>query len=320
MSSVLGSGVTSSQLGALTDASGEALVECTQFVDGYSWGPVKTADVTIGGVTASGLSVQVIGDPAYAGLVPSACTQPVNNSENSVATFGANAILGIGNYLADCGPSCPADGTAYSYCSASLCAGTSPAVTQQVSNPVAALAADNNGVSITLPSVPNAGATSISGTMTFGIGTETNNGLGGAQIYQFDPSSGYIRTTYAGTSLDKSFIDSGSNAYFFANAGSNSALQTCPSPNQSFYCPSSDLSLTATISGYNGTSSGVSFVVTNLDNLLSTIAVDPGLAGPASSQTPSAFDWGLPFFFVRTVFVGFENTTIGSIVGPFIAF
>jgi hypothetical protein len=64
----------------------------------------------------------------------------------------------------------------------------------------------------------------------------------------------------------------------------------------------------------------VSFNVTNLNNISSNVTADPGLAGPASSQTPGAFDLGLPFFFGRTVFVGFETTTINAVPGPFVAF
>src|SRR4030095_3119322 len=34
-----------------TDASGNPIVECAQFVDGFSWGPVKIADVRLSGET-----------------------------------------------------------------------------------------------------------------------------------------------------------------------------------------------------------------------------------------------------------------------------
>src|SRR5437899_336989 len=47
---VLGAGVTSGQLQQATDASGNPLVECMQFADGYSWGPIKLVDLTIGGM------------------------------------------------------------------------------------------------------------------------------------------------------------------------------------------------------------------------------------------------------------------------------
>ncbi len=320
LASVLGAGVAESDLGAVTDSSGAALVECTQFVDGYSWGPVKTADVTIGSKVAVGLNIQVIGDPVYAGIVPAACSQPVDNSENTVAQFGANGIIGVGSDLQDCGPSCPADGTGYSYCTGTTCAPSSAGLSQQVENPVAFFANDNNGVSITLPTVPLTGLASVTGTMTFGIGTETNNALGSAKIYQPSPYTGYLTTVYGGKTLNNSFIDSGSNGYFFNNVDSNPALVVCPLPNTSFFCPATDLALQLEMDGFNGTKGTVSFSVTNLENIANSVTADPGLAGPASSQTPGAFDLGLPFFFGRTVFVGFETTTINNVTGPFVAF
>ena len=41
------------------------IAECAQFADGYSWGPVKSADVQISSETAAGLPIQVIGDPSF---------------------------------------------------------------------------------------------------------------------------------------------------------------------------------------------------------------------------------------------------------------
>src|SRR5471030_3316151 len=41
--------------------SGGQLSECTQFADGFTWGTVRTADVKIGGETASAIPIQVVG-------------------------------------------------------------------------------------------------------------------------------------------------------------------------------------------------------------------------------------------------------------------
>ena len=54
-------------------ADGNSLAECTQFVDGYTWGPVVTADVQIAGETANSLPVQVIGDPRFTNI-PTNCS------------------------------------------------------------------------------------------------------------------------------------------------------------------------------------------------------------------------------------------------------
>ena len=84
-----------------TLSNGNSLLECTQFVDGYSWGPVASADLTIAGETAKSLPVQVIGDSRFT-TVPSTCSS-TGTQEDTVAKFGANGILGIGPFQLDCG-------------------------------------------------------------------------------------------------------------------------------------------------------------------------------------------------------------------------
>src|SRR5882757_11426553 len=84
-----------------TLASGNSLVQCAQFVDGFSWGPVALADVQIAGETAKSLPVQVIGDSRFA-TVPAACSG-TGTAEDTVSSFGANGILGIGPFELDCG-------------------------------------------------------------------------------------------------------------------------------------------------------------------------------------------------------------------------
>ena len=53
--------------------SSDALLECTVFVDGYSWGPVAAMDVTITGEMASSVPVQLIGDARFP-TVPADCS------------------------------------------------------------------------------------------------------------------------------------------------------------------------------------------------------------------------------------------------------
>ena len=60
-------------LPVVTLSSGSSLVECTQFLDGYSWGPVSLADVKIAGETAGSVPIQVIGDSRFT-TVPAACS------------------------------------------------------------------------------------------------------------------------------------------------------------------------------------------------------------------------------------------------------
>jgi hypothetical protein len=91
-------------------------------------------------------------------------------------------------------------------------------------------------------------------------------------------------------------------------------MPDCSSTESGFYCPTSPLNLTA--SNSDGTNSNtISFTIGNASQLFSMSAdfVFPNLGGPH----PSTFDWGLPFFFGRNVFVGFEPPA-GT--GPFWAY
>ena len=89
---------------------------------------------------------------------------------------------------------------------------------QQVPNPVALFASDNNGVVFQLPAVPNGGSPAVNGSLVFGIGTQSNNGLGSATVLLVPDTgnnAGDIITSLNGQPYAQSFIDSGSNGYFF---------------------------------------------------------------------------------------------------------
>ncbi len=62
---------------------------------------------------------------------------------------------------------------------------------------------DNNGTILQLPSV-NGGAASVIGSLTLGIGTQSNNGLGNAHVIPTN-SYGFFTTTYKGVAQPKAF-------------------------------------------------------------------------------------------------------------------
>jgi hypothetical protein len=294
--------------------TGNPVSECAAFVSGFTWGPVVAADISIAGERAANIPMQVI-DPTFA-TVPSQCSNIGVPEDDSMQTLGANGILGVGPYVSDCGGACEQSGSLnpalYYECASSSCSVISEKVARQVQNPVASFAADNNGVMLQLPQV-TVPAASISGSLIFGIGTQSNNGLGSATLFPLD-ASGEFSTTYKGQSYP-AFIDSGSNAFFFLDAGL-SGLAVC-SDNSGFYCPPSQTSFTAqTTSG--ATTQSVNFSVVSADKLFSTPAnfVFPTLAGP----NPGTFDWGLPFFFGRNVFTAIESRSTPAGVGPFWAY
>jgi hypothetical protein len=296
-------------LPAVTSATGAAVGECGQFVSGYTWGAVVQADVKLAGATAPALSIQVIGQaPGGVSAVPASCSS-VGSSMNTVAALGANGILGVGLFKEDCGNACASSAVDAMYyaCTGSTCTSTALALAKQVTNPVAALGTDNNGVVVSLPAVGTGGVTSLSGTLTLGIGTRANNALGNATRYGAD-GNGHFTTVYKGTTLTASFIDSGSNGVFFNDA----SVPAC-SRSTGFYCPANSLNLSATVMAYDGSASGsVAFTIESVDALPN--AVVAGRVGgkyDSKLQDGNAFDWGLPFFFGRKVYVGLETNPNG---------
>jgi hypothetical protein len=303
------------------DPDGNPIAECGGFVDGFTWGPLRLADVKMGNEDARSVPIQVIGDPSFSS-VPTSCSSTGGASEDTLATLNAYAILGVGPFPQDCGSPCDAPFTAgdtgnpgfYYTCPSSGCQPAEVAVEAQAQNPVSRLPIDNNGVIVDLPSVSAGGAASVNGTLVFGIGTQPNNDLGGATVLPIDPVTLTFTTEYQGTPYALSFIDSGSNAIYFLNSNL-SGVATCVDTEtntqaSSFYCPPATVSLMATNLGINGASSAVTFGVADTDTLLTqnNFAYD-NLAGISGTTSDSEyFDWGLPFFFGRRVFFAIEGS------------
>jgi hypothetical protein len=310
------------------DASGNVIAECVHFVDGSSWGPLRQADVKISGEVASNLDVHIMGDSAYQ-TIPTGCVGTGKTAENTVAAFGANGILGVGPFMQDCGPACVQAGgaTYYTCASSTTCTDSGMALAMQITNPVTAFAADNNGVIIELPAVSSTAA-SVSGSLIFGIGTQGNNGLASAKVVTLD-ANGALTTTYKSQTLGQSFIDSGSNAYYFPD----STIAVCAASTHApgFFCPGTTLSLSATLAGANGVSSSINFSVADANGLFSTnatVAAAVSLAAPSTSVSADGstfngaqtFDWGLPFYFGRNVYTAIENKNTSAGTGPYFAF
>jgi hypothetical protein len=291
----------------LTAPLGNTLSECAPFASGIAWGSVRTADVRIGGEVASALPVQVVNDPSIA-APPRSCT---SQGSNFGVGNGAKGILGIGVFAQDCGTGCALSAATGRYygCDASTCTPSAAAVSSQVTNPIAFFPTDNNGVKIVMPSVPLTGATTLAGTLTFGVGTRANNQLGTATVYTTD-SSGSVQTTYNGTRYT-SFFDTGSNALFFPDPN-------LPQCSGGFYCPTSPQTLSAIVTSAAGVSTTVSFTIQGLQSLSSGATAAP--VGGSSDDVGRAFDWGLPFFFGRTVFVAMSGASTPGGTGPYLAF
>jgi hypothetical protein len=302
-------------------AVGNSLVECTVFADGYSWGPVALVDMQIAGESASNLPVQLIGDSRFP-TIPADCSASPGTEQDTVSAFGANGILGIGVFKQDCGSDCSntVEPAAYYGCSSTQCVGTMVPLADQVQNPVTLFATDNNGTIIDLPTVAEEGAATLTGSLIFGIDTQSNNASGTETVLTVDPNSGYLTASFNGepAALSQSFIDSGSNGIYFTD----SDIPECTDTNYSgFYCPATSLALTVTLTGLNSVSSTVDFTVDNAETLGTdnpTFTVFPTLAG--TNPVAQSFDFGLPFYFGRRVATALENDTTSAGTGPYVAF
>ena len=317
LSSVLPTGLS---LPKQSDSGGNPIVECVQFGDGFTWGPVETADMKIAGEQANSLPIQVIGDPNFSSVPADCSNSALGPNENTVAALGANGILGVGNFKQDCGPACtvigPANPAFYYSCPSSGCVVAPVGLAQQVQHPVALFTGDNNGVIVELPSVSPGGTVSSTGSLVFGIGTQSNNSLNAATVLTLDANGNFV-TSFNGASFSGSFVDSGSNGIFFLDPAST-GMPLCP-VNTDFYCPTSLKSFSATNVGLNGQSTVVNFSVASGDGLLATSSPNfllPELAAP----NPGSFDWGLPFFFGRNVFVAIEGQSTPGGTGPYAAY
>jgi hypothetical protein len=297
----------------LTPVGQEA--ECVGFGDGSSmWGQVEVADVKLASEPAVRVAIQVVNSTFSS--PPAACTASQSTPETDPGTAGFNGILGVGLFDEDCGAGCTtnANNGIYYSCTGASC--FKSVATTQVRNPVALLPSDNNGVVMQLPAVPDGGVASLNGALLLGIGTQSNNAPAGVQVYAADPSQGTFTTVFAafsGTAIP-GLIDSGSSQLFIPTIA---ALPDCNTAGggshgtswAGLFCPSSEQSLSATNQGFTGGSAAVHFSVANaFTQLNSSSNVFSNVAG-SSGTTPAnaTFDWGIPFFYGRTVYVGLEN-------------
>ena len=292
------------------------LAECIQYLDGSSdWGPVQTADVILGNEPAVQVPIQVI-DSTF-GSVPGTCGIP-----DTDLTKKFNGILGVSLFAEDCGSICTTNANVgrYYVCSGPTCTRTTAPLSSQVQNPVALLPVDNNGVILELPSISLGGTPSVAGSLVLGIGTQSNNTPSGVTTYAAS-TTGEFTTVFNGSTYNHSFIDSGSNALYFP--APSTVLPECTGIYAGWFCPSSTTSLSATTTGFTGSPSNtVSFEIGNAVSLFNSgNRVFSDLGGSVTgSPTSLFFDWGLPFFLGRSVYVGIEGKTSSLGTGPYWAY
>lgn len=314
---ILSSAITISGLPTLTSGS-STVYNCINFADtSFLWGTASVADVQMGGELASSATIQVVADPALNTFtIPADCSNGGIN-EDTQAALGTNGILGVGPEPVDCGLACdptggnqfPPTGFYYLCASGAACQPAFVPVNQQLVNPVALFATDNNGVIVQLPALPGQALTET-GSLIFGIGTQTNNQIpASATIFTLDQFDTFS-TTYKGVTLNSangtpSFIDSGSNGLFFPDA----TIPAC-GDFPDFYCPASLLSLSATNLGTNSATNTVNFSIDNTDLLFVEDAGGDAAYSTLGGPNAGGFDFGLPFFYGRSVFTAIDGAPV----------
>ena len=287
------------------------LAECLRFVGDDAWGPLERADLRIGGLTASGLPIQIIGDAAQ--LQPASCPR-------SEVHPTANGTLGIGSHLTDCQGECRQTAAApvYFRCGEERCEPLEGRVaeTYRLPNPVSSFDLHNNGVVFDLPDAAGEGTLDSVGTLTFGVGTGDDNRLDPAAIVMLD-ERGRFTTLYAGRDYPDSYIDSGTETYIVPD----DVLPRCRGMTWAF-CVTPDVTREAIVVGRDGARTALPFRVGNYRQIRqrgfgasAEIAV---AAGPKSG----AFVWGAPFFLGKRVAVVMEGRAVPGapdLRGPFYA-
>ena len=277
-----------------------------------AWGRVATADVTMGNEpTIQNLPVQIM-NPNFpaAGHRPGRCNQTGLPFARSPQQLNFNGILGMGMLQYD------GVDTLYYTCTTTHCTATTQPLDLQVQNPVALLPVDNNGVLLKFPLPPANGASRLTGQLIFGINTEPNNQIP-SSFKEYTADANLQFTTAFQGRRQPGFLDSGSNGYFYDNP----YLPLCPGALSPWYCPAGLTGQRATNIGSDGVNRGaVNFAIANANVLFAT--PNAAFYDLGANLGLGMFDWGLPFFFGRRVFVGIDGKTVSGVSEspPFWAF
>jgi len=286
--------------------------------EGYSyWGNVFQAIVLLNGQKAS-VPIQIIDNTKTHPTTSEStnlCTSLTNTPTNSSKAH-YQGIFGIGPKQQDCGSSCVSTPSIYYYScpnglaqSIATCTQTTVPLNQQITNPIAELAENNNGVILQLPQVPSAGVPSVEGSIILGIDTETNNASTGTQYIPTNTDTS-ISVSSQGQSYS-AMINAAASAFTFP-----STITTGTVNQITYYCPTTAQNFTSMI--YGSQNIPLTFSIGNATSLLGHSSYVFAELGIPSSQ--NTIIYGIPFFFGKSVFVGFENRSSSLGQGPYYAF
>ncbi len=298
------------RLPAVLGPGHEPLAECLRFVGDDAWGPLERVDLRIGGLMASGLPIQIIGDMAAA--------QPASCPRSEVDPT-SNGTLGIGTHLTDCEGECrqsEAD-PIYFDCKRGHCDPLEGRVGEayRLPNPIAFFDRHDNGVVFDLPDAAGEGSLDSVGTLT--IGVETDHGrFDSAAIVKLD-ERGRFTTLYGGREYPDSYIDSGTETFIVPD----DALPRCPALPWAF-CAAPAVTRDAAMLGRDGARNVTSFRVGDYRHIRQRGFGASAEIAVAARPASRAFVWGAPFFLGKRIAVVLEGRGIPGVAhleGPFYA-
>jgi len=250
---------------------------------------------------------------------------------NHVADWSANGVLGIGVFAQDCGAACVSPATPldmyYGCTAAGACTAENIVLAAQVTNPVTLFAADNNGIIVSMPNLQNVnGDASVQGELTFGLGTQSDNPIPATGLTMLGADShGDFSTTYnGGATALPALLDSGTGSYAFDDPVL--AASPCMNPKWvGYYCPAVapqsasavNASASSTTANIISSTNTVNFAIGDPNTFVLTAAAFGQLAGGGGLTT---FKWGMPFFYGRKIYIGFDARASGSFAGPYYAY
>lgn len=288
-------------------ARGNTMAECVEFGSGVAWGPVSTVDLKIAGETASSSPIQIV-DDSFASIPADCSNEGPDMAANGASSFGGNGLIGLNVVRHDCQTSCQfAAASIYYDCAGSDCTAVAAPLAEQVPNPVTKFATDNNGVTLSFPAVGEGGQGSVSGTMTFGVDTQSNNILPATAQQMTTTPFGEVTSSFNGLPMP-GIVDSGSGAYLFVD----SSISQCPSSfsNQPWFCPPDPATISASLQSESGVTLGVSFTLFNTVSELGngSNAAHAGIGQNTSLFGAGEFDLGMPYFYGKSITFGIEGS------------
>jgi hypothetical protein len=300
-------------------AQGNTMAECVEFGSGVAWGPVSTVDLKMAGETAASLPVQIV-DHTFA-AIPADCANagPLIDA-NGAASFGGNGLIGLDVIRHDCQTSCQfASASIYYDCAGANCTSVAVPLAEQLPNPVTKFATDNNGVTLSFPAVGAGGQGSVSGTLTFGVGTQSDNPLPSGVPQITTTPFGEVTTSFNGLPMP-GIVDSGSGAYFFVDP----SIGQCPSSfsNQPWFCPPDPATISASLQSESGLTQGVSFTLFNSVAELGngSNAAHAGIGQNVGLFGSGELDLGMPYFYGKKITFGIQgNDDLAAGTPPYFA-